>query len=1178
MVKMVDFFKQRWLISLLGILALALLIWFIGPLLAIADWEPFASRLNRLLAILVMLGLWGLNQLRQHLRARLNNKQLVEGLAGTAGDTTQVAVVAEVAELKARFDEALAVLKKARLDHRRGHHYLYQLPWYIIVGPPGSGKTTALLNSGLHFPLAEHLGKGEIQGVGGTRNCDWFFTDTAILLDTAGRYVTQDSHQAVDSAAWTSFLDLLKKHRRRRPINGVLVAISVLDLLQQNNLEQVEQARTIKQRIQELYQHLGIRFPIYVLFTKCDLLAGFMEFFSDLGREERAQVWGMTLPFDDAESSLGVLTNFAAEFDALEQRLNARLLTRLQQERDSQNRNLLYLFPQQFSSLKSTVERFLNAVFQPSRFEERTLLRGVYFTSGTQEGTPIDRIMGALAATFGLDRQTAPRFSGIGKSYFINRLLRDVIFQEAGLAGINLRLERRRAWLQRGAYAGALVLTGLLAALWFTSYVRNSNYINEVNQQVQQLQTGLQNLSSSNRRDVLAVLPLLDAARTIPGGYQDRDKGTPLLMGLGLYQGEKLGAEAAVAAYRRLLDTVFLPCILLRLKEQLDQRSANPDYLQEALKVYLMLNDPAHFNASTVKNWLIQDWSRQANTEQRQSLQDHLDALLEKLPVPLPVDPDTELIQRVRERLSQIPLAQRLYARLKGERSSDNLPPFRISEAAGRDAPLVFVRRSGQPLSEGVPGFYTSAGHHRFTQANQEQLKELVTESWVWGPQAQGFSRPEQLQQLSEQVHRLYLRDYTQSWETLLADIDIRSPTNLSEAVAITNVLSGADSPLLNLLRAVDREISLEQRASEEQELVKKTTDKLTEQAISKAPALDQGTGAGATPAKPVTAVEERFASLHRLVQSQGLDAVRSLLNELFVYLNAIAGAADQGGAVLNAAKNQASGVISKLQLEASRQPSPLNRWLQMLAEDSSRLILGGVRDQLNTIWTAEVLPFCRQGIENRYPLVRSSPSEITLEDFGHFFGPGGLMDKYFQTNLQAFVDTSQTPWRWRGTGSTGPGITAEALAQFQRAAAIREAFFRGGGPTPVVRFTLKPITMDVDANQFLLELDGQQTTYSHGPVKPVALQWPGPQGSSRVQIQFSPPSGNGRSGLTLDGPWAWFRLLDQAEISRTPEPERLLVTFKVDERWARYELRASSAFNPFGLKELEQFQCPQRL
>src|SRR5262249_28287944 len=157
-----------------------------------------------------------------------------------------------------RFQQALAQLRKARGARRFGSQYLYQMPWYMFVGAPGAGKTTALVHSGLDFPLSEQFGKGAIRGVGGTRNCDWWFTDQAVLLDTAGRYTTQDAHEATDRAAWQGFLDLLKKHRRRRPINGVIVTISVLDLLRMNETDRQTQAVAVRERIQELHERLGI--------------------------------------------------------------------------------------------------------------------------------------------------------------------------------------------------------------------------------------------------------------------------------------------------------------------------------------------------------------------------------------------------------------------------------------------------------------------------------------------------------------------------------------------------------------------------------------------------------------------------------------------------------------------------------------------------------------------------------------------------------------------------------------------------------------------------------------------------------------------------------------------------------------------------------------------------------
>ena len=467
--KLISLLKQRWLISLLGMLALAALVWFAGPYIAIAGHEPLTSPVVRLLVILLLVVLWGLNYLRKQLQAVRAGNRIINGLADSATNAPADALRAdesaeEVALLKQRFDEAMHILKKSRKEGGAGS--LYDLPWYIIIGPPGAGKTTALLNSGLKFPLAERFGSEELKGVGGTRNCDWLFTNQAVLLDTAGRYVTQDSHARVDSAAWVGFLNLLKKHRRRRPVNGVLVAVNLADLIQQDAHERDMHVQAIKQRIQELYQHFGMRLPVYVLLTKSDLVAGFTEFFDDLGREERAQVWGFTFPLGNKEGSPDIAAQFDAEFDLLLEHLSARMLTRLSQEQDLKRRNLIYAFPRQIALLKATLIRFIAAVFQSNRYEEPIMLRGVYFSSGTQEGTPIDRLMGAVARTFGLDQQALPSYGGRGRSYFITRLLNDVVFPEAGLAGQNVRLESRRAWLQRAIYAGVLAITAMAALGW----------------------------------------------------------------------------------------------------------------------------------------------------------------------------------------------------------------------------------------------------------------------------------------------------------------------------------------------------------------------------------------------------------------------------------------------------------------------------------------------------------------------------------------------------------------------------------------------------------------------------------------------------------------------------------------------------------------------------------------
>ena len=199
-------------------------------------------------------------------------------------------------KLRERFEEAVSALKQ---QQRKSAHSLYDLPWYVIIGAPGSGKTTALLNSGLKFPLEQRVGKGALRGVGGTRNCDWWFTDEAVFLDTAGRYTTQDSDAASDSAGWSEFLALLRKYRARRPINGVILTINAQRPADAGGPSardaHVDAAR---HRLDELTRELQIQLPVYVMVTKCDLVDGFTEYFDDLRTDGRAQVWGVTFPYD----------------------------------------------------------------------------------------------------------------------------------------------------------------------------------------------------------------------------------------------------------------------------------------------------------------------------------------------------------------------------------------------------------------------------------------------------------------------------------------------------------------------------------------------------------------------------------------------------------------------------------------------------------------------------------------------------------------------------------------------------------------------------------------------------------------------------------------------------------------------------------------------------------------
>ncbi|UUS15206.1 type VI secretion system membrane subunit TssM [Stenotrophomonas sp. CD2] len=357
--------RVNWVVAA-GVLLLALLVWFGGPWVAIAGRVPLAGVMARLLVLLVLvLTVLGIVLVRRWRRRRREQRM---GEALRQGMTRRNASPASAASLNAASRRRWPCCAGAVGG-------IGQLPWYLLIGPPGSGKTTLLQNSGLQFPLAARLGNDAVRGVGGTRQCDWWFTDQAVFLDTAGRYTTQDSDRTVDAAGWRDFLQLLRRHRRARPLNGVVVSMSLSDLLQLDAGEREQHARAIRQRLDELAEQLQLQVPVYLVLTKCDLLAGFGEFFDDLGADLRSQVWGTTFPLQKTLDG-SAARSFADAYARLLDRLNARVLQRLHDERERGRRAALLAFPPQFAALGESARQFIESAFAGHAYAPAPLLRG----------------------------------------------------------------------------------------------------------------------------------------------------------------------------------------------------------------------------------------------------------------------------------------------------------------------------------------------------------------------------------------------------------------------------------------------------------------------------------------------------------------------------------------------------------------------------------------------------------------------------------------------------------------------------------------------------------------------------------------------------------------------------------------------------------------------------------
>lgn len=650
--------RLRWMGTLAGVAALAVLAWHLGPLLTVGGIRPLEDALSRGAFAVASFVAWILFNRVADAQERRANARVLEALA-LRSDPDRRASADELIALRERAADAMKRLRTQRFGSRWGGRFAYQLPWYLMLGAPGAGKTTALEQAGLGSPLP---GGQPVPAMGGTRTCDWWFTDHAVIIDTAGRYTTQDSRAAVDARVWTGLLDLIKEVRPRQPVNGVLLALSASDLAGWTDAERRAHATSLRERLGEMHRLLGVRVPIYVLCTKADLIEGFAGFFDSMSAQERAQVWGVTLPPEPADGAApptgSVAEGLRDGFNALLRRLDERLIERLHQEPDILRRSAAFAFPLRLASVMQRVQELVATIASPDRYADPPMLRGVYFTSALQDDGAAHRAArGTLTPAPGLSPAPAPAPS----SFFLDHLMPGVIIPEANLAGTDRRQERRRRVRHTVALGGALAAAAAVLTFWAGSYAGNLALVEraaaaaaEASERIRPLDTPPRSLARVDDADFTAILPAMDALRALPAGWLERDRWPPLELTGGLYQGRRLGRPAE-AVYRRALRSVFLSRVVLRLEERLRAGDAQPDPVAPALHAYRMMGGQEPLDRTFVAEWMAGDWLRTLpgsdNAARRRSLGDHLAALFDVGFASVPVD--DALVERVQQGIAR---------------------------------------------------------------------------------------------------------------------------------------------------------------------------------------------------------------------------------------------------------------------------------------------------------------------------------------------------------------------------------------------------------------------------------------------------------------------------------------------------------------------------------------------
>jgi hypothetical protein len=365
---------------------------------------------------------------------------------------------ARLDDLRKKFQSGIDAYKSRGKD-------LYKLPWYVIVGEPGSGKTEAIRHSNVGFPPGM---QDEFQGVGGTINMNWWFTNHAVMLDTAGRLIFEEVKPG-ESSEWKEFLTLLKKNRPNCPVNGLFLVIPSDSLIKDSAEAIQKKAGKIAQQLDVIQRVLDVRFPVFVVVTKCDKINGFREFFdglTDPQLQHQMMGWSNPDPLDEPFKP-EMVNKYLEQVTARLRRRRLGLLRDPVAENSDGRRtdevDTLYALPHSLEMISSRLRRYLETIFIAGEWSAKPLfLRGIYLSSSMREGAALDAEL-AEAIGVGVDELPEGKVWERERAYFLRDLFTEKVFREKGLVTRATNTKRMLRSQQIALYASGFVALGLFS-------------------------------------------------------------------------------------------------------------------------------------------------------------------------------------------------------------------------------------------------------------------------------------------------------------------------------------------------------------------------------------------------------------------------------------------------------------------------------------------------------------------------------------------------------------------------------------------------------------------------------------------------------------------------------------------------------------------------------------------
>lgn len=1029
----------------------------------------------------------------------------------------------------------------------KGGAKLSKLPLVLVLGPNGSTKTSTIVNSGLEPELlAGEVHRGDL--VAPTEAVNVWYAQGTVFLEAGGRLLG-------DASRWSRLVRRIQPGRLgaalargRQAPRAVVVCFGCDELLRPGSSESVPAAaRKLRGHLGEISQQLGIRLPVYVVFTKADRLPHFGDYVRNLSAEEAREVLGCTLPLAGGPPAASYAEQESRRlgdaFQGIFRTLAAKRLDILPREGQEDIRGGAYEFPRELRKASGLAVQFLVELCKPSQLGASPFLRGFYFSGvravivsdgaqaarAAQPASP-DRVqLGATSVfqvgqIFGGQSAPAPAPTGSRKVpewVFLPRIFRDVVLQDQAVRSLTGSGTRVHA-LRRAMLAGSAAVFLLLFLGFSYSYRNNRLLVREAVAATRGVETLV---ALDPQTPSLEEMRRLDALRAEAEetARLERD-GRPWRLGWGLYTGDRVQPEVRRAyfdRFGRLLWGDTRGRMLASLQGLPDAPTASGEYgsAYETLRAHLVTTShPAQSTTEFLTPVLMRYWTngRELSPEHLETARRQFDFFGAELPHgnPLPGKPDEVAVGHSRLFLGAFAGEERFYQAMLSEAGKSGSP---VEFARVSPASAPFVRNEVV-----VPAAFTKEGW-KFVQANRNNVDKLLSgEEWVLGPQT---IPAEDRARLIRDLHTRYVADYVRTWQEYLRAGAVVGFTGPGDAAQKLMVLSGNQSPLLQMLAlasvhtAVDS-VLVGKAFQPLHAVVPPGSEKLVTDANkdymaslgSLASALGQVMSTPA-PMRAQAATQASFSS------GQVEGEVRKL-SQAF----SIDGEARVTGDAVQRALLSPVGIMKPVLAGVAAEAVP--------GEESPAAALN-----------KQGAPFCRAvgQLAGSYPFNPRGTTEATIDDVAAVLEPGSsVVWEFYDGSLQDVLVRQGARYSPKIGGAVQP--TSQFVAFFNRAAEISGAMFDESGAGPRVDFVLRPQT-SAAVPEVTVSVDGKSRTFTRTVASSETFSWDGARArEARVTAKI------GGADVTVAegrGTWGLFRAMQKAEWQQS-DRGRYLLTWRV--------------------------------